>query len=192
MHRILAVFISAALIFSGGCKPIDKDSYDNQTSTDTELTEILTETVAELTMVISKYTESSTFKSETETSIDCDSEIVTLINKIRIENGIEPLILSSKLCRVAEIRAKEACELWSHTRPDGSKISNLADDYGVEWTIIGENLAKHKKASAKNVVEAWTKSETHYKNLMNPKFRVCGTGDYKYVSTIYISIIFIN
>lgn len=48
--------------------------------------------IIELTAVISTYTESSTFKSETETLITYDYEIVNLINEIRTENSNQRLL----------------------------------------------------------------------------------------------------
>ena len=192
MRQILVAFISAVLIFTGGCSLTEKVANENHTEDTkvTEFTEMITETVIELTTAYLTYIETSSIKTETRISEKCDSDIVDLINGIRIENDIKPLALSSKLCCVAEIRAQEASGLWSHTRPDGSKINKLADEYDVEWMIIGENLAKHKNASTENIVEAWMNSKAHRNNILNTKFRMCGIGEYVYDSTIYISFVF--
>ena len=94
---------------------------------------------------------------------------VNMINNIRIENGLNPLTIDESLANCAEIRAQEAGEKWSHTRPNGEEW------FTVDDKSYGENLAKGFSNDAE-MFDAWLQSPTHKANILNDKFR-----------TIYIS-----
>ena len=116
-------------------------------------------------------------------------ELLSEINYQRELTGLNDLKLSTDLSDAAEIRAKEAAELWSHIRPDGTQYDALIND--SDWTISGENLAKSTEGvSCGIIVNAWMKSELHRLNIINPKFLQCGIGVYKRNNKIYIALIF--
>ena len=57
-------------------------------------------------------------------SVDEQAAAVQLLNEVRAEVGLDALNWNhnSKLQAAARIRAQELEELFSHTRPDGSKL----------------------------------------------------------------------
>lgn len=203
MRKFIAILISMILFFIGGCKI--KNTFQYTTTKESvvlipntlldipEITETIVKTVVELTTVIfSTVTDAATTVPIIPTTEKSDSEIVQLVNDIRLKNELTPLELSSDLCLVAEIRAKEVSKLWSHTRPDGTNVDSLAEKYGItDWSLLGENLAKYTPGCGfDDVVDAWVNSQTHYKNLINPRFRKFGIGEYEDESYIYVSLIF--
>lgn len=60
-------------------------------------------------------------------------EMLQLINANRCEAGAEGLSLDSRLCRAAQIRAKEMADnqYLAHSRPDGSDIFSVYGEVGV-------------------------------------------------------------
>ena len=97
------------------------------------------------------------------------NEVEAQINQIRVENGLKSLNPSNCLRERASIRQKEVVELWSHTRPNGSR-GHTAKDCG--GTIQGENLAKYSK----DVIGSWLESPTHKAIILNS--RVTNIGIY--------------
>lgn len=87
-----------------------------------------------------------------------------LVNAKRQEAGLGALTWNSGLEQASAVRAVEASQSFSHTRPDGS-------DW---WTVnsklmYGENLAKGY-ATANEAVTAWMNSPTHKANIMDAEF----------------------
>ena len=83
-----------------------------------------------------------------------------IINDYREMNGLKPLKWSPALEECAEIRAREAENYWSHTRPNGKEW------YTVNPSIMhGENLAMGY-TSAENIVNSWIDSPAHNELLL--------------------------
>jgi len=74
------------------------------------------------------------------------------------------LTWNSGLEQASAVRAVEASQSFSHTRPDGS------DWWTVNSNLMyGENLAKGYD-SADAAVQAWMASPTHKANIMDAEF----------------------
>lgn len=97
-------------------------------------------------------------------------------NKLRAENGLQPLKLDPNLSNYAHIRAQEADIIWGHKRPDGSNPISKPNMNGEGWS--GENMAYSDKSDPVGAVINWVKSPTHYKNIINPNFTRLGVGHY--------------
>ncbi len=87
------------------------------------------------------------------------------VNAIRTQNGLEALTWNANLESAALVRAGEATDVWSHTRPDGS----------AWWTVdstcmYGENLARGY-SDADSAVNGWMNSETHKANLLKADYK---------------------
>lgn len=105
------------------------------------------------------------------------NEVVKYTNEYRAKNGVKAVTMDNQLALVAAIRSAEMAEvdILSHTRPDGSKFYNLATQYGVTYTYIGENIGAYQM-NAKEVVDAWYASPGHQKNMLNSKYSKIGVG----------------
>ena len=115
-------------------------------------------------------------------------DLLSEINNQRLIYGLNELELSFELCAAAEIRAEEISEIWSHTRPDGTKFDVLI--HNIEWSLAGENLAKSKvDVTLATVCNSWMNSESHRKNILNSRFQKCGIGEFVADNTIYIALI---
>ena len=61
--------------------------------------------------------------------------------------------------------------MFSHTRPDGSNVTALASQYGLSYSVIGENLA-YGQTSADQAVAEWMASPGHRANIMGNYSRI--------------------
>lgn len=87
-----------------------------------------------------------------------------IVNARRQEAGLTTLTWNTGLEQASAVRAVEASQSFSHTRPDGS------DWWTVNSNLMyGENLAKGY-ASADAAVKAWLDSPTHKANIMDSEF----------------------
>lgn len=102
-------------------------------------------------------------------------QVVTLVNRIRVANGLNKLTTYDKLTEVAQLRAKEIETNYSHTRPDGTKCFTALEDAGIRSTTAGENIAKGYSTPEK-VVDAWMNSPGHRANILNPSYTMIGVG----------------
>ncbi len=103
-------------------------------------------------------------------------EVLTLVNKVRVKNGLEMLTWGETCENAAELRAGETQILYAHTRPDGSSWSTAcpAPETGG---VGGENLAMGNAAvSPASVVALWLGSESHRANILNPDYTKLAVG----------------
>ena len=98
-----------------------------------------------------------------------------IVNKIRAAYGIDLLALGGSLTDAAMIRADECHGYFSHTRPDGSNCFTIANEMGIPYSVIGENIAQGQR-SPEQVVTAWYNSPGHRANMLHEGFDVIGLG----------------
>jgi hypothetical protein len=122
---------------------------------------------------------------------DKSSDVLKLVNKERKTAGLKSLTLSEDLNRVAEARAAEIVENWSHTRPNGKAWNTAFAEEGVSASYRGENLGKGQY-SANLVVKAWMKSEGHKDNILNKKFTKMGVASVVVDGVTYWVQVFAN
>lgn len=93
-----------------------------------------------------------------------------LVNEERIKNGADELVWSNALYDVAKIRSEEASIIWSHTRPNGLKLSSLFTGEELsKCTICGENLASGF-ADTNKAMKGLLNSEGHKANILDKKY----------------------
>lgn len=97
-----------------------------------------------------------------------------LVNEYRIENHLKPVVVSPKVCKIAERRLKETKILWDHV---GFQQAINSSDLGGRWY---ENLARGFKTN-KGVVKAWKKSPSHNAILLSKMRYMCVKQDSGYV-----------
>lgn len=116
-------------------------------------------------------------EKQEETSPSNDSEtkqqLVDKMNEERQANGVSEISHSAELDALAQIRAEEIYQSFSHTRPDGSSCFTILS--GVAYSTAGENIAAGQK-DVGEVMDAWMNSPGHRSNILNPSFGKVGIG----------------
>lgn len=95
-------------------------------------------------------------------------EVIRLTNIERENHGLEPLPVDAGLIELAQIRAEEIREKYSHTRPDGTTVVDLR---------CGENCGQD--SSAEEQVAAWMNSEGHRANILLDRYHHIGAACYR-------------
>ena len=128
-----------------------------------------------VTVKFSSATEISDIEDESDISdMSYAEQILYYVNIEREKEGLSPLKLDDKLCRAADIRAKEITESFSHTRPDGEEWSSVFAEVGFKGTG-GENIAAGYD-TAEATVAQWMASDGHRANILNKNYTVLGAG----------------
>ena len=107
---------------------------------------------------------------------------VDLVNSERQKSGSQSLKVSPVLCQAAAIRAEEAAESFSHTRPDGSDCETVLKDVGLseyQNLATGENLTyKTSSLSAEEAFNNFLESPAHKKIMLKNKYKYMGIACY--------------
>ncbi len=104
-------------------------------------------------------------------------KIIVLTNNIRTNLGINALIENMNLNQAAYNKAEDMLidQYFSHTGLDGRRLADWLSSVQYNHRFGGENLAMGF-SSAESVVQAWTKSATHYSNIIDTDFTEIGVG----------------
>ena len=92
-------------------------------------------------------------------------QVWTLVNQERTAEGLSPLTYRRDLQTLADIRAAEIVESFSHTRPNGTSCFTVFEEANVPYWSVGENIAKGQR-SPEEVVEDWMNSDGHRANIL--------------------------
>lgn len=95
-----------------------------------------------------------------------------LVNEARAEEGLPALTLDPDLVEVAEIRAKELCEYYSHTRPNGEAGITAIREYGCDYFYRAENIAKGTSNAIE--IKTWLSSSGHRKQILSENYQYYG------------------
>ncbi len=121
-----------------------------------------------------------------------ESKLLTLTNNLRIERGIAPMSARVPLHVSSDLKATDMADLhyFSHTNPNGYRLSHYLSLAGYNYETAGENLAMGF-SSAEEIFSSWVKSPTHYANLIDPDFKEFGvsmeSGTYNDLDTVYVA-----
>ena len=123
--------------------------------------------------------ETPTGNSKTDFALEL--EVFELINRQRLENGLEPLEWSDQIAEMARIHSANMAnfKFFSHTDLDGALVNDRADLLGIKkWRAIGENIAYNRgyENPAESAVERWMQSPSHRENLLNNRWKESGIG----------------
>lgn len=104
-------------------------------------------------------------------------KIIALTNEIRKNLNLSQLIEDSKLNQAAFYKAEDMAikQYFSHTNPEGKKMSYWLNKVSYNFRFGGENLAMGF-STAQDAVSAWVNSPSHYKNIIDPDFKDTGVG----------------
>lgn len=130
-----------------------------------------------------------------DTITELEREMMDLINEERINAGLEPLEIDTKLCAITSARAYECSILFDHTRPNGEICFTALEDYGYTgyWTC-GENILYCTAGfyDAAGMVQAWMNSEGHRKNILQKNFTKIGLAVYEADGYYYAANFFVG
>ena len=106
-----------------------------------------------------------------------ESEVVRLVNEIRVSNGLRPLTQDWQLSRVARYKSQDMRDLgyFSHTSPTYGSPFEMMRSFGITYRTAGENIAKGY-STPKAVVDAWMNSPGHRANILNSAYTHIGVG----------------
>ncbi|MBU1036941.1 CAP domain-containing protein [Patescibacteria group bacterium] len=109
--------------------------------------------------------------------LEQSKKIIELTNKIRQGLGITLLEEDNLLNQAAYQKTEDMLvdQYFAHVSPSGRQLANWLRAVNYNYKTAGENLAIGF-ASAEEVVTAWTKSETHYANIIDSDFSEIGVG----------------
>jgi uncharacterized protein YkwD len=101
-------------------------------------------------------------------------EIYELLNRERVDEGLEPLAWSAALSEVGRGHAVEmyAEGYFAHVSPVTGTVGDRLDGAGIPFTLAGENLAL--AATADDVHRGLMSSPGHRRNILGTSYRRVG------------------
>ena len=120
-------------------------------------------------------------KVKPESNAKTIGRAITLVNQYRKAEGLHPLKTDAVLAKMAQQRAKEASQRFSHTRPNGSDCDTIAKEFRYTRELWLENLAQSywRAMSAENLMLWWKGSANHWSTVMDPTVEYVGVGVHK-------------
>jgi len=122
------------------------------------------------------------------------SKIIIETNLQRQENGNLPALKeNAKLDAAASAKANDMFlkQYFEHISPSGVGPGDLAQKYGYDYIVEGENLILGNFSSEKEVVQDWMNSPGHRANILNNRYTEIGVamvkGTYK-GETVWIGV----
>lgn len=120
-------------------------------------------------------------------AIKMEQELLRLINEERQRSSLTELGVEESMEFAARIRAQEALESLSHTRPDDTPYYTVFDEagfvYAGKWH--GENVSViHVEGeldpvvAAESLFDEWLSSPGHHQNILGENFLQTGIGVY--------------
>ena len=106
-----------------------------------------------------------------------ETNIISLTNQSRTDNGELSLAQNSELDKAAQAKADDmlARGYFAHVTPDGRTPWSFITAAGYNYLIAGENLAVNF-TEAEDVETAWMNSPGHRANILNKDFKEIGIG----------------
>ena len=106
-----------------------------------------------------------------------ESEVVRLVNEIRVQNSLKPLTANWELSRVARYKSQDMRDrgYFSHTSPTYGTPFQMIKAFGLSFRTAGENIAKGY-ATSQAVVNGWMNSSGHRANILNASYTQIGVG----------------
>jgi len=103
------------------------------------------------------------------------ADVIELVNKARIAEGLSTLVHSDILDLAAKEKANDMVknDYFAHTSPKGVDPWYWLKKAGYDYKYAGENLAINYD-NAKEQQMAWMKSDSHRKNILNEKYQETG------------------
>lgn len=106
-----------------------------------------------------------------------ETEVIRLVNEIRVQNGLKPLTANWELSRVARYKSQDMVDnrYFSHTSPTYGTPFQMIKAFGLSYRTAGENIA-YGQRTPQAVVNAWMNSSGHRANILNSSYTQIGVG----------------
>ncbi|MFA6410738.1 MAG: CAP domain-containing protein [Candidatus Buchananbacteria bacterium] len=116
-----------------------------------------------------------TYPNQAELSAIVSNKIISLINQSRIEAGVSPLVQDEILAKFAQEKGGDmiARNYFAHDTPEGKRPWQWINKGEYDYVYAGENLAMDF-TEAEDVHDAFMKSPSHRKNILNEKYKDVG------------------
>jgi uncharacterized protein YkwD len=107
-------------------------------------------------------------------------EVVSLLNDVRGDHGLRPLVLRGTLTKAARAHARDMVDrdYFEHNTLNGlSWDARVRRLIGGQHTL-GENIGwgTFDRGTPAAIVGAWMNSAPHRRNILDPTFRLVGVG----------------
>ncbi len=119
------------------------------------------------------------------------------VNRQREARGLKPFEFSENLLLVARQYSRWMAEekFFSHTDPHGNTVKQRVEEAGIQWRMLGENLA-YSNGYVNPVAMSmlgWMDSPPHRRNILDPNFRDTAIGVWiGKDGTVYFTEIFLK
>lgn len=117
------------------------------------------------------------FKNNNYTSDEVtENEMIALVNGERVKAGLPPLTFGADLRTIARFHSGDmfARGYFAHLSPEGEDVAGRALKAGIDFRIIGENLAY--APSLELAHKGLMNSPGHRANILSPDFHYIGVG----------------
>ena len=106
-----------------------------------------------------------------------EQEACELVNQMRAQYGLQPLIIDEDLSVKARIKSNDmkVNNYFSHTSPTYGSPFTMMQNLGISYRTAGENIAMGY-TTAEAVVNAWMNSEGHRANILSSNYTSMGIG----------------
>lgn len=101
---------------------------------------------------------------------------IQFTNQEREAQGLLPLNENPRLNQAAQIKLQDMFDFqyFEHESPNGDGPSDLADQAGYKYILVGENLALGNFKDDQALVTAWMNSPGHRENILNKRYQEIG------------------
>ena len=117
-------------------------------------------------------------------NLSFEREVLSLVNKIRKDHNLNPLLWQEDLARAARYHAQDMAlddymEHATYDRANKTLIKICGTFQRIEkfkgFPYLAENISAGKP-TAKETFDGWMKSSGHRTNILNPNFKYLGVG----------------
>lgn len=106
-----------------------------------------------------------------------ETEVVRLVNVQRTNRGLKALVQNWQLSNLARTKSQDMINkiYFSHMSPTYGSPFNMMENFGINFSAAGENIAMGQRSPAE-VMNAWMNSSGHRANILSPAYTQIGVG----------------
>jgi uncharacterized YkwD family protein len=113
---------------------------------------------------------------DTVSSAALEQKMFALVNVERSSRGLQLLTLDDSLVKAARLKSRDLIEnnYFDHISPVYGKPSELLSSLGINYSLVGENLAGF--STVESAHDGLMNSVHHRENILRPEFTKIGIG----------------